>query len=349
MKILILHDYLTSYGGAERVLEEILELFPDATIYTSKYNPEIFPTNSVIRKRIVHEFILFKFLTNSKSFRTILSYFSYFAFLFVNTSKFDLVISNTSGPATWVLSAGNRIAYYHKIPSFDFYSKKNPIQFIFSKVNHHFISRLKLIITNSNFNKSNFERIFGIAEKNIQVVYPFISIKSLDLINKYSNVSKLDYFIYIGRLESYKRIQEIISACIKLNVNLKVIGEGTLSGRLPISDKIEYLGFVDDDTKFKLLSGAKGLISLGGDREEFGIIYLESILCKTPFVGMNSGGAVELSISSNSILIKDLTELDNAIVDLKNKSVSMEDVLEYKNKFSKVNFDKDILSITSQL
>lgn len=345
MKILILHDYLTSYGGAERILEELLVLFPEAVIYTSKYIPEIFPRDSIIRSRVIHEFFIFRYLSNSTKYRTILRSFSYFAFLFLDTSEYDLVVSNTSGPANWVLKSC-QIAYFHKIPSFDFFISWNPINLIFSKINHCFVKRLKLVITNSNFNKSNFEKIYNFPVEKLKVVYPFLSTTSLSIIEKYSTNSKKDYYVYIGRLEGYKMIKEITEICIETKTKLKVIGEGSLSNKLPISEYIEYFGFVDEQTKFQILSEAKGLIALGGLREEFGIVYLESILCKTPFIAMNSGGAVELSNPENSILINDISELKTAIVQIENKKISEYDVAVYKQKFSKESFDSDIREYT---
>lgn len=352
-KILIVHDYLTVFGGAEKVLEGLIASFPTANIFTSKYIPKNFENSKISEayfERKIIESRIYKYLPIPKILISFHRKISFTAFLFLNISKFDIVIFNTSAPATWIISNKKEnqkfIAYYHKIPSVDFFSKKSWYLQIFRKLNNYFIQKLDLIVTNSTFNKNKFSEIYKIPENKIKVIYPFISDNDIKFIENYSQIKKENFYIYIGRLEEYKGIIQIIDTCIELGVSLKVIGDGPLKHQLKQNKNIEYLGYVDQDHKFELLSKSKCLISLGGNREEFGITYLESIICKTPFIALNIGGAVEIGDKESARFIGNIEDLKITIQEYELNPLKISD--EYKSQqILKFNEDRFINEIQS--
>ncbi len=342
MKTLIIHDYLTAYGGAESVLLDLLEIFPDADILTSQYFPKDLNSNFADKfnsHKIYTTFL--QFLPSSKKILSVyrkLAFIAFFLYSILNHkifSNYDLVICNTSGPATWLVKRFFKtkvFCYAHKIPSFSFAENKNLLQKILHKLNSHFVRQIDVLITNSKFNQACFKNIF---DKDSTVIYPKVEIRKL------SKKETENYFIYIGRLESYKGIMEIVETCIELNLNLKVIGKGSLSGKLPSSKYVEYLGFVSELEKFNLLNHARAFLTAGGVREEFGITAIESLLCKTPIIALKKGGVVELVKEfdgkiGNSILFDNLTHVDlkRAIVEF----LSLEE--KFKSNFAEIDQDK---------
>lgn len=355
-KILIIHDYLTSYGGAEHVLEGLMKAYPEAKVLTSQIIINKFK-GSLIEKaynenRIIQS-PLFKIFPKYRWLIKVQRKLSFFAFLFLDASKFNIVLINTSSPATWIFRKSNKqkfIVYYHKILSIDFYGTRNPIKKIFSKINHYFISRLDLIITNSEFNKNNFNRIYGYPLDKITVVYPFISNSDFEIINHTkTEADNQKFFLYLGRIENYKGIEEICDICIKNNYKLKIVGTGPLENRLPKSENIELLGYVSDSIKYKLLKTTLCLISLGGDREEFGITYLEALLCRSPFIAMNRGGSLEIGDNETAFYINSINELSTVMDDIYNKRITRnisEDKVKFiRQKFSENRFISEIKSV----
>ncbi|QQR93375.1 glycosyltransferase [bacterium] len=321
MKILILHDYLTVFGGAEQVLLSLLEVFPSAQIYTSTLWKDALPQNFVdILNNHSYKESFLKFLPKRKSLIPFYRKIAFLSFLFLDLDDFDIIIANTSGPATWCIrhkSKAKLIAYYHKIPSFSFFPTKNILKLLLHKLDSFFIKRFDVVITNSKFNQSNFRKVFDI---NAQVVYPVVQLEQNAIPTK-----KEDFFLFVGRLEKYKGITEIVQSCIDKGKKLIVVGKGSLMPKndsttsskktLPIHELIEYRGFVSEKEKFELFRKAKAFITAGGDREEFGITALESIFCLTPVIAHKRGGVVELvrefdGKSGNAFLFDQMTVQD---------------------------------------
>jgi glycosyltransferase involved in cell wall biosynthesis len=352
-KIVIFHDYLTSFGGAERILEGMIRAYPESTICTSKILQEKFKGSLIethYKSGKIKESIFFKYFKIEDSYIDLHRKLSFFVFLLWNFYEYDIIILNTSGAVTWnlLLNFTNKkiFTYYHKIVSIDFFGAKNILESVYSILNQYFVKSLEKLITNSNFNKLNFVQKYNLKENNIKVIYPFISETSSEYISKFENCTKEPYFVFIGRLERYKGIVELMQICNKHKFKLKIIGSGELESQISTNDNIEYLGNVSDERKFEILSKAKALISLGGVREEFGIIYLESLMCKTPFISLNSGGALEIGTPETAIFINKSEELENILCnfDKYNFKFSTEFLLNLRNKYSIGRFVDELKS-----
>jgi glycosyltransferase involved in cell wall biosynthesis len=297
MKAAILTDYMTTYGGAERMVDLLHELYPDADIFTSMYWPERLPEHYK-KKRIFTSFL--NILPHNINLLGVYRKVSFFVFRLFNLSKYDLIITNTSGPATWFHKNNNQkhISIYHKVPSFNLTEEKDRgfIQNYFAKRSIKYAQAIDLLITNSNYHADIIKKSFG---KVPNVIYPPIdttivedALKSAKTVNNYIEWESGSYYIFIGRLEEFKGVRYIVDACIELNKRLVVIGEGTLDGTLPLHSSIKYMGFADDEAKFILLKNAKALIH--GAVEQYGIVYIESMLCGVPAIAYAEGGASEL-------------------------------------------------------
>lgn len=124
------------------------------------------------------------------------------------------------------------------------------------------------------------------------------------------NLQSQKYILYIGRLELSKGILNIARFCSKHNVQLKVIGEGSLYDDLLQYSSIELLGYVSHEDKYKYLYNAKAFITAGVRLEEFGITAVEAISCGTPVIALATGGVVEIVKSFQGYLMGDLSDLE---------------------------------------
>ncbi len=317
MKIAILNDYLTAYGGAERVLDIILELYPDADIYTSQFWMEFFPEN--YKKRNIKKSFL-KYLPKIHSLRSFYRKLSYFAFHSFDLSEYDLIIANTNGPSTWIRKNSNQkfIAYYHKIPGFNA-QRKSFTDNWFANKNLQYSKQIDLVITNSFYSQKIFKKFLN---KNSEVIYPAIDLEyAKSLLNdnfnlkKYIDCKEKEYFVFVGRLEEFKGLRYIIDAINKTNQKLIVIGEGPLRQELDKYENIKFLGFISDEVKFNLIAKSKALIN--GAVEQFGIVFIESLLFGTPVIAYDDGGAAELITKDFGVLFPEQNK--QSVIDAINK------------------------------
>src|SRR4030067_2267158 len=117
MKVALVHDYLVERGGAEKVLAALPQLFPEAPIYTSVYNPAT--TLEVFRRAQVRASFLQRLTTHPKRYRALLPLYP-LAFRSFDLSAYDLIISSASGFAKGVRtgSAARHICYCYTPPRF---------------------------------------------------------------------------------------------------------------------------------------------------------------------------------------------------------------------------------------
>jgi len=368
MKIAILHDYLHTYGGGERVLKNILKTFPDAPFYSSCYFPAKVPID--LSNRECH----FSALNNLKLTpftKELISKLTLNVFKEFDLSRYDVILTSTSGPANWINVSDNQrvFSYFHKIPSFQFrankdISDKDKIQsrnnsknllsgirdqfkFIdegFARKDKIYVERVNQIISNSKFYSNNFNKIYN---KDALVIYPSIDSEISEYIHSHPNTLKEDYYIYFGRLEEYKGIRFIIEACIKENKKLVVVGDGSIKDSLPSYLNISYLGFVPDQKKYELISKAKAFIN--GSIEDFGIVFVESLALKTPIITLRGGGIHEISNDRNVVYFdnRNADSVIEAINEFESKSivVSDSDRNEILNRFSESEFSKNLLQV----
>ena len=378
MKIAILHDYLHTYGGAERVLKVILKTFPDAPFYSSCFYPSKVPLD--LRGRECHFSSLNKLPLNKYS-KEIISKFSFNVFKEFDLSSFDVILTNTSGSANWIKVKDHQIiySYFHKIPSFQFRANKDisesdkiqsknnsknllsgirdKFSFIdeeFAKKDKEYVNRINQIISNSKHYSENFKKIY---DKEPVVIYPSIESDISEFVKSNPKIIKDDYYVFLGRIEEYKGIRFIIDACIKADKKLVIIGEGSIKDSLPIHPNIIFSKqlkilkdnkeLTSDAKKYEILSKAKALIN--GSIEDFGIIFAESLALKTPIITLRGGGIHEISKDRNVVYFdnRNADSVISAIKEFESKSivVSDSDQEEILNRFSEAEFSKNLLQV----
>jgi len=353
MKIAIVHDDLVQFGGAERVLEGICEIFPEAPIFTSVFDSE----NPELQKRFGNKDVKTSFLQKipgwKSLYKAMLPLYG-IAFEQFNFDEFDIVISHTTRFAKSIITKPEtkHICYCHTPPRFlwHFSGEKSYgiLEFLMTKLRIYdrvASTRVDEFIAGSENARKRIKKIY---RRDAVVVHPYVEI------NRFENIQSWDggYFVVIARLNKYKRVDLAIKACLDLGLTLKVVGSGQeedklreIKGDLGDLGKVEFLGNLNDGQVVQVLAGCKALIVPGV--EDFGLTPLEAQALGKPVVAFKAGGALETVIENHTgIFVEEQT-----VKSLK-KALSSNELKHWKRqdeckdnakKFSKENFKKEFL------
>lgn len=322
-KVALVHDYLVQYGGAERTLEAIAELFPDAPIYTSIYKKSNF-TGTISTRNVI--------TANSLDylFKTIPILSKYFTFLTplvfesFDLSDYDLVISDSSSYAKGVLTKPDQlhISYIHTPPRFLYgYSVENTKRtawyyYPVVMVVDHFLrmwdfaaaQRPDHLVANSKEIKKRTRKYYG---RESTIIYPPVDLAKEEDLNPRYKDNKEEYFLAAGRLVAYKNFDVVIKAFTHLpNLKLYVIGTGNQERELKklAPANVKFLGRVSDEEKHHIMSRCLGLINTVQD-EDFGIVPIEVLSHGRPVLAHRSAGHLEtVKDGETGMLFDDLDE-----------------------------------------
>jgi len=306
-KVALVHDFLVSYGGAERVFESIAELFPQAPIYTLLYEPKQIGEHFLGRDiHVSWVSRLPQFL--KKRYRFFLPFFPV-AIESFDLRDFDVVISSSGAWSKGIITRLNtkHIAYVH-----------SPMRYVWDYHEHYLeelsggkrrniflrmiMSYLRIwdrqsadrpdcILVNSQFTK---ERVKKYYRRESVLAYP----GALDLSSKYdaSGVSSQEktFFLVVSRLTKSKKIDKVVEAFNKLGLPLVVVGEGPERSLLEekAEKNISFRGFVSDQELITLYLGARAIIL--PSEEDFGMVAVEALSLGTPVIAYEYGGMKEI-------------------------------------------------------
>ena len=147
------------------------------------------------------------------------------------------------------------------------------------------------------------KRVKKYYDVDADVIYPPVEVKRIRKEKKMNR--KENWFLYLGRVETYKGVELAIKACVKAKVPLKIAGMGgdfenmkELVRKLNAKGLIRFLGYVTDEEKFNLLARTKALIFPVRD-EDFGIVPVEANASGTPVIAFRQGGVQETVSEEN--------------------------------------------------
>ncbi len=348
MKVALVHDDLMQWGGAERVLEAISEIYLNAPIYTSVFNED----NKELKTRFKNKKIVTSFIQNipgwKSLYKTLLPFYP-IAFEQFDFSKYDLVISQSTRFAKSIITQPQtlHINYCHTPPRFlwRFSEAENlglkEILLSYLRIYDQISAkRVDAFLAGSENSKKRIKKVYGM---DARVVLPFVDV------NRFKGLSTFNggYWVVISRLIRYKRVDLAIKACKKLNQPLKIIGSGPENSNLKILAKdanIEFLEELDDESVALVLAGAKGLIVPGV--EDFGITPLEAQALGKPVIAFKNGGVLETVIDGKTGLLFDRQTVDgliNAMKKLEKIKINSQDCINNALKFSKDNFKRNFV------
>lgn len=304
MKVALVHDFLNQYGGAERVLEAIHELYPFAHVYTSLYDSTKLPLR--MKNWNVRPFKLPKI--------PVMKYYTaFYPLLFerIDLSEYDLVISSSSLFAKGVLTGPKtlHISYVHTPPRFlyhyatevkrrDIWIYKPVLVFLdnyFRIWDYAAAQRADFIVTNSKETAGRIKKFYG---REATVIYPPVELPGRP---KNQTTSPPDnYFLVVSRLGAYKRVDLAVEAANRLKIPLKVVGTGREEERLKkmAGPSVEFLGFVSDEKLSGLYSGCQAVVF--PTDEDFGIVPIEAMYFGKPVIALAKGGALETVVAGKT-------------------------------------------------
>lgn len=365
MKIALVHDYIKEFGGAERVLRVLSDLYPKAPIFTAfKVNNSSAAKEFADRKIVESPFALLLKYGNLYSPLRFLAPVVWKSF---DLSEYDIVITSCSSFFARGFRTGSKtkiLAYCHTPPRF-LYGYETSINLqkywivrVYAVIVNHFLRIFdywsaqkvdKWLVNSQNVKR----RVWKFYRKEAEVVYPPVEVERY--IRSSMNVKKENYFLIVSRLVGAKGLVEAAQAATKLGFKLKIVGEAVgfsqIESKLRKVGGVELTGRVDDDELAGLYARAKGFIALARD-EDFGITPVEAMASGTPVIAFNGGGFRESVIDGvTGILIDDTDEksIEKAMRRFEkikwNKSV----LHKQASMFSREEFEKKIKKVVAKI
>jgi glycosyltransferase involved in cell wall biosynthesis len=349
LKVALVHDALTVPGGAEKVLNELHQLFPNAPIYTPLYLPERFPEYKDA-KVIPSPINRFSYLRNHHQIAFPLLPYAVEQF---DLTEYDLVISDSSAAAKGILTRPEtiHICYCHTpmrwawMPQLDPRASSSWIR----RLSAHYlriwdaatVNRVDHWLANSH---TTADRIRKFYNRESKVIYPPVAVDKNEVETKDG-----DYYLSVGRLVGQKRIDILIDAAIATQSKLKIIGDGPLKPemikRARGSNNIELLGRVDDATRNKLYAECRAFLFAA--EEDAGIVPIEAMGFGKPVICYGRGGASETVIDGKTGLHFSHQSTDSlvaAIRQLESMSFDNQAIISHSEQFSPEKFREALMA-----
>lgn len=292
MSVAIVHDYLNQPGGAERVVLEMSEIWPDATIYTSLYRPD--STFPQFRKKRVCTSALQR-LPVDEGFRNLLPLYP-LAFRSFGRLKENLVVSSSSGWAHAVKTHphAKHVVYCHT-PARWLYGGEHmgasgrqrvlePVAPLLRAFDRRAAGKPDLYIANSNVVRERIKRVYG---REAPVVYPPVDTE------RFTPSPRGERLLVVCRLLPYKRVDVVVAAATKAGLGLDIVGEGPAMADLQriAGPSVTFHGRLDDHSVTQLMQNARAVCVPGA--EDFGIVPVEAQSAGKPVIAFGAGGALE--------------------------------------------------------
>ncbi len=308
MKIALVHDYLREYGGAERVLMALHQLWPKSPIYTAFKTGGSTAAKEFAKAEVRESFLAP--LIKHKNLYSPLRFFAPLIWRSFNLEDFDLVITSSS----WYITRGFRtgkktkiVCYCHTPPRYLYgyptsveWQRYLPIK-IYALVVNHFLRQVDYrsaqqvdhFIVNS---KNVQNRVKKFYRRDSTVIYPPVKAKEIARATK--NLKTEDYFLIVSRLVGAKGIELAAEVAKTAKVKIKIVGEPAglrwLGGKLEQlkNPYLEFLGRVSDKQLYQLYGRCRAFLALAED-EDFGIAPVEAQAAGRPVIAFRGGGFLE--------------------------------------------------------
>jgi glycosyltransferase involved in cell wall biosynthesis len=306
LKVAIVHEWFVDYSGSEKVVEQLLNVYPEATLFSViDYMPDH------LRRHLHHKKVNTTFIQKlpfaKKQYRNYLVLMP-LAIEQLDVSEFDLVISSSHAVAKGVLTHANQVhvCYCHSPIRYawDLYHQymheaglNKGVKGFLAKLILHYIrnwdyttaNRVDYFVANSNYIARRIHKVYN---KKATVIYPPVNVTGFELVDE-----KEDFYVTVSRMVPYKKIDIIVEAFRSMpDKKLIIIGDG------PDFDKIKskatrnvtLMGYQPFDVLKSHMQRAKAFIFAA--EEDFGITPVEAQACGTPVIAFARGGAVETVI-----------------------------------------------------
>ena len=359
-RITLVHDWLNQYGGAERVLEHLVRLYPTAPLYTSIYWRERMP--EIYRQWDIRTTWMDRLPGIYKHHQI---YFPLYALSFANLdlsqSGCDLVLSNKSGFCHTVKTAHIPHLCYCLSPTryiwlFDQYAARENLTPIQKALLKPLVNLLKKYDYEAACNKNvHFiaiskevqNRITKYYNRSSKIIYPPVNADRFKPADRHE-----EYYLIVSRLIPYKRVDLAVKVFTELNLPLKIVGDGRDLVYLEkiAGPTVSFLGHVSDTMLVDLLSHCKAFVFPG--HEDFGLAPLEAQASGRPVIAFKAGGALDTVIDGKTgMFFEEATceSLHEAVMAFDAGEVNPEECRRNAERFSVERFSREIQKVVLQL
>lgn len=310
IKVAVVHDWLVCYAGAEKVLEQILDLFPGADIFSTVDFLQEDQRGFLKGKKAGTTFIQ-KLPFAAKRYRDYLPLMP-LAIEQLDLSAYDLVISSSYAVAKGVLTGPDQVhlSYVHSPIRYAWdlqaqYLKEagleKGVKGMLAKVVLHYIrlwdsrtaNGVDCFLANSAFISRRIRKVYG---RESKVLYPPVDVTRFAICQE-----KQDFYLTASRMVPYKRIPLIVEAFSRMpDKKLYVIGEGPEfeKAKACASPNVTLLGYQNTDVLIDYMRKAKAFVFAA--EEDFGITPVEAQACGTPVIAFGKGGVLETVVADDS-------------------------------------------------
>ncbi len=352
MKVALVYDRVNKWGGAERVLLTLHEIFPLAPLFTSVCNIQKAKWASTFPQ------IFCSFLQKipfAKDNHEYLPFLMPLAFESFNFDDYDLVISVTSEAAKGIITKpSTKHICYCLTPTrylwsgYKLYFKSKLLKFLARPVVNYLkkwdriaAQRPDVMIGISNAVCKRIEKYY---KRKANLIFPPVN---LDIKSKEIK-KKEDYFLVVGRLVKYKRVDLVVRVFNKLGFPLVIVGEGKEEKKLKAmaSTNISFIKKLTDDELINYYKKCRAVIF--AQEEDFGLVAAEAQACGTPVIAYKKGGIKDIVIDGKTgIFFDKQTEdsLESALLKFEKVNFNQSFIMGQGGKFTKERFKAELSRI----
>lgn len=357
MKTAIVYDRVNKWGGAEKVLLALHDIFPDAPLFTSIFHSgkaqwaNVFPDvkTSFLQK-----------IPFVKDKHHLIPYLMPVAFESFDFNDYDLVISVTSEAAKGIITGPKTIhVCYCLTPTRYLWSGKDdyfgnkPFRLIASPAVRYLKSWDKIasrrpdkVIAISSAVKERIKKYYGIES---EVIFPPVDVESF---KPKKDIEKKDYYLVVARLVPYKKTDLVVKTFNELSAPLVIVGKGSDEGRLKrmANKNITFKGFVSEKELVGYYQEARALIF--PQEEDFGITAVEAQAAGTPVIAYKKGGALDTVTDGKTGVFFDNQKVNcvcEAVKRFDKMRFISKDLVKNAQRFEKNNFKKQFSDLISKI
>lgn len=363
-KTAIIHDWLIEYGGAEGVLNALLEIWPTADVFTIAHD-----SNGPCAPMLAGHKVYTSFIQKMPFLKS--RYRSYFPLMPFAIEQFDLsdyglVLSSSHAVAKGIITGPNQthISYVHSPVryawdmQFEYLKQSNlekGLKSIIIRMILHYIrlwdsrtaAGVDYFICNSKYIKKKIKKVYG---REAVVIHPPVDIGAFGL-----KEQKEDYYLTASRLVPYKKILEIVKAFNLLpEKKLIVIGDGPEMEKIKAikTANITLMGYQPREVVINYMQNAKAFLFMA--LEDFGIVPVEAQACGTPVIAFGKGGVLETVVNGNTgIFFEEQTSesLISAIRLFESKNIVFcpKNIRNHAERFGKDIFKNEIIKFVNSI
>lgn len=349
-RVALIHYWLVSMRGGERVLEKLLGMYPGADIFTHVHNPD--KMSDLIKSAEVYESFIAKLPGAKKHYQKYLPFMP-MALEELDLRDYDLVISSESGPAKGVITRPDALHvcychspmrylwdHYHDYKSSAGRLSKMVMPLMFHRLRQWDVSsasRVDGFIANSNFIARRIRRVWG---RDAKVVHPPVAI---DEFKPSENVT--DRYLWVSQMTPYKRADVAMEAFNRLGVPALMVGDGEMYKYVkknagPNVEVKQRLTFPELKEAY---ATCRALVFT--PEEDFGIVPVEANASGRPVIAYGRGGARDSIIEGQTGLFYNDHSVDGLVDAIRRfeeweQDFKPEDAIANAKRFSPENFDK---------